>query len=648
MIGRAIEVNGTSFTVVGVAAPEFFGESVEREDFWFPIVTQPQVTLSDSVLDNNDFYWLNFMGRLKPGVTWQQAQAIVSVQLHQILAEQAGSHPSADDLSTMKNAYIRLAPGGEGISYLRFRYSQPLHILMAVAGLVLLIACANIANLLLSRAAAREKEISVRLALGASRGRLIRQLLTESALLACLGGALGILLALWAAKILFTLVAGNGTPVNISLNLTVLAFTTGVSLVAGILFGLVPALRASRADIATSMKGAARVRASSGLRLGFANGLVVFQVAASLPLLIGGGLFLRTLQNLMAQELGFKDDHVLVAEIASPQIAGYSTDQLPVLYQSLLGRIQAIPGVRSATLDSSSPFSGNNSSGNFSIEGRAPQPGQKMIAWRVQVGARYFETLGTPILLGRDITSEDIQEHLSVAVINQAMARKYFPGENPIGNKYCEGSPFSAEKASEIIGMAADARYYSFRDAIPPMVFTAVPQLPHGGSIVVRAAGDPKALEGAVRGAIREVSSIMPVPSVELLGEQIHDELLPVRTVTDLSSTFGALALLLACIGVYGTMAYRVARRTNEIGIRMALGAQRSNILWLILKECLLLTILGARHRRAAYLGWDTPHREPALRTLAYGPAHDRARCVCNGRRSRARGFRACTTREPR
>jgi predicted permease len=593
VIGRAIEVNGTSFTVVGVAAPEFFGESVEREDFWFPIVTQPQVTLSDSVLDNNDFYWLNFMGRLKPGVTWQQAQAIVSVQLRQILAEQAGSHPSADDTLAMNNSYILLAAGGEGISYLRFRYSQPLHILMVVAGLILLIACANVANLMLSRAAAREKEISVRLALGASRGRLIRQLLTESALLACLGGALGILLAQWAAKILFTLVAGNGTPLKVSLNLAVLAFTTGVSLVAGILFGLVPALSASRADIAASMKGAIRAGASSGLRLGFANGLVVFQVAVSLPLLIGAGLFLRTLQNLMAQELGFEDDRVLVARIANPQIAGYSADQLPALYQSLLGRVQALPGVRSATLDSSSPFSGNNSSGNFSLEGRALQPGQKMNAWRVQVGARYFETMGIPILLGRDITPEDIQENLRVAIINQTMARKYFPSENPIGKRYCEGAPFSADQAIEIIGVAGDARYYSFRDQIPPMAFTAVSQLPRGGFIVVRAAGNPKSLEGAVRGAIREVSSVLPVPSVDFLGEQVHDRLLPDRTVAELSSIFGALALLLACIGLYGTMAYRVARRTNEIGIRMALGAQCSNVLWLILKECLLLVAMG-------------------------------------------------------
>ncbi len=593
VVGRAMEVNGSPFNVVGVAAPEFFGESVKREDFWFPIVAQPQVTLSDSLLDNNDSYWLNFMGRLKPGVTRQQAQAIVGVQLHQILAEQAGSHPSADDLFTMNNAYIRLAPGGEGISYLRFRYSQSLHILMAVAGLVLLIACANVANLLLSRAAAREKEISVRLALGASRGRLIRQLLTESALLACLGGALGILLAQRAATILFTVVAGNGTPLKVSPNLAVLAFTTSISLLAGITFGLVPALRANRTDIAASMKGAVRARTASGLHLGFANGLVVFQVAASLPLLIGAGLFLRTLQNLMAQELGFEDERVLVAEIASPQIAGYSPDQLPALYQSLLGRVQAIPGVHSATLDSSSPFGGHNSSGDFSIEGRAPQPGQKMIAWRVQVGARYFETMGIPMLLGRDITPEDIQENLSVAVINQTMARQYFPGENPIGKKYCEGSPFSADKASEIIGVAGDARYYSFRDQIPPMIFTAASQLPRGGSIVVRAAGDPKSLEVAIRGAVREVSTILPVPSVDFLGEQVHNELLPVRTVAELSSTFGALALLLACTGLYGTMAYRVARRTNEIGIRMALGAQRSNILWLILKDCLLLSILG-------------------------------------------------------
>lgn len=599
IVGRTLEINSAPFTIVGVASPEFFGESMNTEDFWFPLIAYPQVAQREPVFEDATYYWLNMIGRLKPGVTLRQAQVAVNVELRQLLLADAGPKPSQRYQRSVANSYIQLAPGALGISYLRSQYAQSLHVLLAVVGLVLLIACANVANLLLSRAASREREISVRLALGASRGRLVRQLLTESVLLSSIGGLLGILGAWWGAKSLFVTVAGSAFPVRISENSAVLGFALLISLAAGIVFGLAPAIRAGRHDLANSMKGSTNLTSASFRKFASANCLVVFQIAVVLPVLVGAGLFARTLQNLLSEDLGFREDRVLVAYI-EPETAGYSPEQVRVLYPSLLDGISAIPGVLSATLDSTTPMGGSESATNISIQGTSaphPQksggPSDHMSAHMVDVGARYLETLGIPILLGRDISVDDIQQNRRVCVINQTMARKYFAGANPVGQQYCSGSPFQPDRAFEIVGVAADARYYSIREAIPPTAFNALAPIRRGTYIVIRSAGDPTRIEAEASRVIASVATLLPATSVVPLRNQVQDSFRQDRTVTGLSSAFGGLALFLASIGLYGTMAYRVSRRTREIGIRVALGAQRSGVLWLVMKECALLVGAG-------------------------------------------------------
>jgi predicted permease len=600
VVGRAIEVNDAPFTVIGVAAPEFFGESVQTEDFWFPLVAQPQITRQPSMIVDSSYYWLNAMGRLKPGVTLAKARAIENAQLMQMLQTDAGGHPSKSEKRALADSHFEIAPGARGLSMLRTKYSEPLHMLIAIAGLVLLIVCANVANLQLSRGAAREKEVSVRLAVGASRGRLVRQFLTESVLLSAIGGLLGVLLARWGAKTLFVLViSGTGYPVQFSENGRVLGLALVVSLAVGILFGLVPAIGASGQNLATAMKGDSSTPGRSVPGFGGANAFVIMQIAAAVPLLIGTGLLARSFSKLMSQELGFHEEHILLAHIDT-QTAGYTTDQLPTLYQTLLDRISAVPGVRAATLDSTTPLSGSAHTSNVSFEGQAPEAdgSPEMMAHIVDyVGARYFETLGIPILQGRDISAEDVQENRRVGVINETFARTYLAGTNSVGMKYCLGSPCTADQAYEIVGIAADARYYSLRAAVPPTAFNTntegAKDFGRVRYIVIRAAGGPTTLEAEVVQTIAATADQLPQASVTTLRDQVLGSLKQDRVSTELAGTFGGVALLVACIGLYGTMSYRVARRTREIGIRMALGAQRSSVMMLVMKECSVLVAAG-------------------------------------------------------
>jgi predicted permease len=415
-------------------------------------------------------------------------------------------------------------------------------------------------------------------------------------LLAALGGALGILLARWGVKLLASLVTGNTSIVEGSIDARVLLFTASVSVLAGVLFGLVPALRSTRTNLAVQVKGSAPTR----LGFGLANALVASQIAASVVLLVGAGLFLRTLQKLASQELGFDQDHILIARI-NPEAAGYAPAQTPALYQALIDRIEAIPGVRSATVDYSEPFSGSSWTSNFSIEGLPSNPAAQMMVHKELVGPHYFETEGIPILHGRDIGPQDRPGTPLVTVINQTMARKYFPGINPVGRRFSLGSPFNEKEAMTIVGVAADARYYSLREPVPAMEFCAAFQLPDEAShnsayardVEVRVTGNPKAIETEVRPALAQVSGGLPVTRVAPLQEEVSESLRLNRGAAELSSAFGVLALLLACIGVYGTMAYRVSRRTHEIGVRLALGARRSDVMWLITRECLTLVVAG-------------------------------------------------------
>lgn len=596
IVGEGIALNGTTFTIVGVTPPEFFGERVRRApDFWLPMAFQPQVEMHESALADQKMFWLNLMGRLKPGIPIEQAQAGVNVGLQQFLTEQAGAQITDERRRSIQNSFIQLMPGGRGISGLRFFYSGPLRMLMAMVALVLLIACANVGNLLLSRSAARHTEMSLRLALGASRARVVRQLLTESVVLAALGGALGLLFARWGVDALVTLVSKT-SPLDVRPDALVLGFTVTVSLLSGVVFGLAPALRASRTDLSTALKAkTARVGALK-LRSGLAPALIVSQVALSLVLLIGAGLFARSLLKLEREDLGFNRDNVLLVDIDT-RLAGYKPKELSGLYRQLLDRLGALPGVRSETVATYSPLSGTARTSNISLQGYMPEPGDPMLLSDMLIGPGYCQTLGLPLLLGREIGAQDTPASAKVAVVNEAFVKAFLHGENPVGRRFGFGDEEKDSGDIEIVGVIGDVKYESAKDKPIPAAYRPILQVQDQGAyasnLEIRTEGDPLAAASSVRSAIAQVDDKLPVVGVTSFSKQLADSLRQERLIAQLVSVFGLLALILACVGLYGVMAHAVTRRSNEIGIRMALGAESSSILWMVLKETLILVGAG-------------------------------------------------------
>ncbi len=597
VIGKTVDLNGIVFTIVGVTPREFFGERVRTPpDFWLPLCWQPQVLQREPWFASQDVYWLDLMGRLKPGVTMKFAQATLNTQLHQFYTAQAGSRLTPERQQQIQSARIQLKPGARGISGTRFVYSEPLHVLMAVVALVLLIACANVATLMLARASTRRQELFVRLALGAGRSRLIRQLLTESLLLALFGALAGGVLAWWGVHALVAMVPLPSV-VKVKPDLLVLGFTLAVSVLTGVLFGLLPALRSSK----MGLTGGATVRSSApgrGSTFKPAYTLVVLQVAVSSVLLVGAALLTHSLLDLERQDPGYNYQNVL---LVSPgfQLAGVPPGELLPLYRQIQERLSSLPGVNSAGMARFSPVSGITSSGNFSLEGYDPPAGKDMNVYKLEVGPGFFEALGIPLLLGRPIGPQDTPNSPLVAVVNQTFVQEYLPNQNPIRRRMCMGAPFEAPGA-EIIGVAADSKYYNLREKPKPMAFFSLWQAEadkhlslYAGVLIVRTSQDPSGAIAEVRRVISETDSQLPILGVQTLHEKIYESLDQERMITRSCSFFGLLALLLACIGLYGTMAYSVARRTNEIGIRMALGAQRSRILWLFLRDSVALVVLG-------------------------------------------------------
>jgi predicted permease len=532
------------------------------------------------------------MGRLKPGVTLRGAQAVLNTQLHQFYTAQAGAQLSPERRREFQQAHIDLKPGVRGISWMRLEYSEPLHVLMAIVALVLLIACANVATLLLARRSARRQELFVRLALGASRARLIRQLLTESVLLALLGGAAGMAFAWGSVKTLAAAVKVNSA-VNVRPDLLVLGFTLGISILTGIVFGLVPALRSR--DMEWKLGSAVRVPEFGMSRFNPAHALVVLQVSLSSVLLVGAGLLTHSLVALEHQDLGFNRDNVLLVR-TDPRLAGYQPAELFALYRQMQDRLNALPGVLSASIARYSPLSGSSSSSNLSIEGYIPPADQDMDVYGVEVGPQFFETLGTPLLLGRPIGPRDTPASPAVAVVSESFVRNFFPNQNPIGRHFCLGAPFKAP-GFEIIGVAADSKYYKMSEKPKPMAYFSAWQSggreEYVGQLLLRTSGDPSGATAEVRQALHDIDARLPILDVTTLRARAYASLRQERMITTFCSFFGLLALLLASIGLYGTMAYSVVRRTNEIGIRMALGAQRPQVLWMVLRESVVLVILG-------------------------------------------------------
>ncbi|HEX2269127.1 MAG TPA: ABC transporter permease [Pyrinomonadaceae bacterium] len=614
IVGKQINLNNVAFIVIGVTPPGFDGTMGvgSSQDVTVPLQTEPllHVDRQRSNLSGAGVWWLRLMGRLKPGATAEQAQAQLENAFHQSVVEHraarqaqattAGGNRIAD-LDPKQYPRLFADPGGQGEMYRRRYYAPSLYLLLGVVGLVLLIACANVANLLLSRAASRQKEIGLRLALGASRRRLIRQLLTESVLLSVLGGAFGILFAIWIKDGLLAVSDWGGRGMRAlepQLDWRVLGFTIALSLITGIVFGLAPAWRTTKLDLTPALKESGR--ASSAVhRSWLSRGLVVFQVALSLLLLVGAGLFVRTLVNLQRVDPGFNMQNLLVFEVF-PGLIGYKDEQLRHVYQQISERVEGVPGVQAVTFSRMALLAQGSSSSSVFLredlnqtpdsEGRIKPRGE---GYRHVVRENFLEAMGIPLLQGRTFTSHDSVNTPKVAVVNQTFVNKFLPNENAIGKRFT----FDTSKPDEIeiIGVAKDAKYARQRDEIPPTVYQSFRQERplQSGTFEVRTEGDPAAVAAAVRQALKEVEPNLPVGRMITQIEQADETLRMERLFAKLLTLFGLLAQQLAAIGLFGVLAYMVSQRTHEIGIRMALGAQRSNVMRMIVRQGMVLAGLG-------------------------------------------------------
>jgi predicted permease len=615
VIDKQINLNNLAFTIIGVTPPGFEGtmDAGSTQDVTIAMAWEPQ--LYNNPQGSNQYgagsWWLRLMGRLKPGATAEQARAHLESTFHQSVIEHrrtrqtqvqtTGGNP-IKDLEAEQFPRLFLDPGGQGEMNARQRYAPSLYLLLGVVGLVLLIACANVANLLLSRAASRQKEIGLRLALGASRWRLIRQLLTESVLLSALGGALGILFALWIKDGLLAVNDWGGRGMRAlepQLDWRVLGFTLGLSLLTGIIFGLAPAWRATKVDLMPTLKDSGRSSSAASRSL-LSRGLVVLQVALSLLLLVGAGLFVRTLLNLQRVDAGFNTRNLLLFRV-QPDLIGYKDEKLAQLYQQMSERMEAISGVQAVTFSRMTLLSQGSSSSSVFLrdavtappdsEGRIKPSGE---GYRHQVRENFLEAMEIPLLAGRVFTPQDDAKAPKVVVVNQTFARQFFPNEDPIGKRFT----YDPKKPDEleIVGLARDAKYTRQRDEVPPTVYSCWRQEMRsmgGVTFEVRTSGDPNAAISAVRQAVREVDANLPLNNIKTQTEQAEETLRMERLFAKLVTLFGLLAQQLAAIGLFGVMAYAVSQRTHEIGIRMALGAGRGDVLRMIVRQGMTLSLLG-------------------------------------------------------
>jgi predicted permease len=592
-VNRKVKLASTVFTIVGVAPPEFFGTKVgESPDIWVPMSMVRALHPAWDAYRANFTQSLNLIGRLKPGVSLTQATTNVNLLLQQITRSLPGADLSQKNLAELQKAHVPLTPMANGLSDLRGEFSEPLQILMAVVALVLLIACANIANLLLARSTSRARELSVRQALGAHRSRLIRQLLTESLILSLAGGILGIGFSVVASRFLLRVVSGSfeTIPLDISPDLRLLGFTFGITVATAILFGTVPAFRATRIDLTENLK-AGRGPANAGTRNPLGKALVISQVALSLVLMVGAGLFLRSLVNLNKIDPGFNRQNVLRLDIDT-EPTGLKSEEpaIKALYQQIEQRVAALPGVKA---DSFSAFTFHEGtwSDNMLVSG---MPNNENIAVNQNVvGNGYFDTMQIPLLSGRTFRSTDTATSQRVAIISEHVAKTLFPPGNPIGMHFGLGDN-KPENDFEVIGIVKDVKLRALNEEPRNINYIPYTQRAWGfGDFEVRYTGDFTAIANTVQQAIHSINRNIRIVHVTTLDEQVNRTMTSNRLVAQLSAFFGLLAVFLSCIGIYGLMSYVVSRRTNEIGIRMALGAERSNVRNLVLREIAILVAIG-------------------------------------------------------
>jgi predicted permease len=609
IVGSTFYIQSQPVTIVGIAPPGFFGDRISSNPpaLWIPLNDEPILDGESSILKQPETNWLYLLGRMKPGTNVGSLQARLSNTLRQWMATQPDYTMNGNDTQIPKQ-HVVLTPGGAGVENLQQQTGSGLSLLMAISGLVLLVACANIANLLLAKGATRRAETSIRMALGAARSRLIRQLLVESVLLGCIGGVIGIAVAYGGARMILALAFPDAahSPIQASPSLVVLGFAFALSLLTGIVFGIVPAWIGSHSDPAEALRGANRMtrdRASLPQK-----SLIVVQAALSLVLLVGAGLLTQSLRNLERQDFGIATANRYVIDL-DPAGAGYDTAHVSALNEQLERELSSLPGVKSVGLALYSPLEGDNWGEQVYVEGRpAPGPEENNNSSWDRVSPRFFETIGQPIIRGRGFTEQDTATSRMVAVVNQAFIKKFFPHEDPIGRHF---GAFDQKYAGhfEIVGIVADAKYTDPREPVRSMYFRPLTQLDAtlkerrasiaetrsflAHSILIRFAGNAADLESLVRRTLSDVNPNLTVNDFRSLDFQVAGNFTQERLITRLTTLFGLLALLLASVGLYGITAYSVARRTNEIGLRMALGANRGNVVALVLRGAFFQVALG-------------------------------------------------------
>jgi predicted permease len=600
VVGREVSLNGAAFTIVGVAPPGFSGAWLESPvDLWVPVMMQADVRYNQSFsAESTDFTkpwipqerlrWLELVVRAdrRDGREFAALNAV----FRPVLLAEVDRLANPDERKLALDRHLILEPFAHGSSTLRDRFRAPLFALMAMVGLLLLIACANTANLLLSRATGRQREMAVRLSIGASRARIISQLLTESVLLGTLAAIVGLAIAPLASELLVRMTIGVDSgplPFSVGVDRRVLVFTAIVTLVTSFLFGFAPAWRATDLSLSAALKSSGRTL-QHGAGLNLSKVLVVSQVALSLLLAVGAGLFARSFGNLEALSLGL-DPQVLWAPI-NPNVGGYTEAELPGLYARVIERAEALPGVNSATIAMCGVMTGCRSSADgVLITGYTAQPGEQVLLQENRIGPRYFETIGMRIVAGRNFDSRDFGGDRQIAIVNEAMVRKYFKDREPIGQRFGGDTP-----DVEIVGVVADARVNSVREPATPMAFYPLDATPgYIGSMHVRTAADPDATAEALRRALREIAPNLPIDRVTPIGDLAAATLRQERLIARLSTVLGLLALGLASLGLYGLMSYAVKQRTAELAIRFALGAPRTGVLWMVFQESLMLMIAG-------------------------------------------------------
>jgi predicted permease len=596
VLGRTIKIDDTTYNIVGVAPKEFFGTTVgSAPDLWIPLAMEKQLPPAHWDGRTKDSWRsLHLIARLKNGVTAEQANAVVSLLFKQYLQAIGGSQPANQRLQDVERAKLALTPVSRGLSTLREQFSLSLKVLMGVVGLVLLIASANVANLLLAHGAARRREFAVRLAVGAGRFRLMRQLFTESALLVTLGAIAGTALALWGTRLLLVMASDGpeALPLQVTPNLRVLAFTIGVSVLCVVVFGTAPALRASRTEPNNALRGG-KTGALSALRNPLGKAFVVAQVALSLLLLVGAGLFVRTLINLQRIPKGFNQENAMLFKVDTSATGLKGSDpKLPALLSEVEDKVKAVPGVQAASFAFYTFHQGMWTGPAYTREQPDMTPALREIRNNI-VGPDFFAAMGIPLVMGRGFGPQDTISSQKVAVISESMAQRFFPNGSPLGKRFGIEGPDSTE-ALEVIGVVKDAKFGKLTEDVEPIAFYPHSQSPDVlGNLVVRFSGPASAVVPQVRQTIQQINRNLPIDDVVSLSDHVGRSLVQQKLVARLASFFGLLALLLACVGLYGVMSYGVARRTNEIGIRMALGAPGRSVLWLVLREALVLVVIG-------------------------------------------------------